>query len=107
VAEEERTMMLTEDGHAERVVGLKTDHRIKSLAGAMRLKHWGLIYSSVRAIWKTSTAMVKPTKKAPRELRKLWRAPKSHGAKVMAEWLRAERKRRREREQEHRPLAAR
>jgi hypothetical protein len=43
--------------------------------------------------------MVKRTKKAQRELRKqvereLWRAPKSHGAKAMAEWLRAERKRR-------------
>jgi hypothetical protein len=48
--------------------------------------------------------MTKQTKKAQRELRKrvereLWRAPKSHGAKVMAGWLRAERKRRREREQ--------
>jgi hypothetical protein len=56
---------------------------------------------------KNEEAMAKPTKKAQRELRE-WveRAPKSHGAKAMAGWLRAERKRRREREQEHRPLAA-
>jgi hypothetical protein len=37
-------MMLREDGHAEQAVRLMTHHRIKSLAGAMRLKHWALIY---------------------------------------------------------------